>query len=158
MYVYIHVVNTSYNDTNAHKLNLELDALKAQRSKGCGLGCDRPMETGRSAKEAFVSGHSGTSFTEVYLVLSTCCFGVLLRHVGLLCQETIRARHRQSYLYGCLCDYIETVCSYVCIVCVWMDGWRVSFKRKYYFRTQWLTKNLWCRLAEQGVIRGRGIS
>ena len=58
------------------------------------------METSsRAEKEAFVSGHSGTSFAEVYLVLITCCFGVLLRHVGLLCLDSVRARHRQSYMY-----------------------------------------------------------
>ena len=68
------------------------------------------METSsRAEKEAFVSGHSGTTLSEVYLVLITCCFGVLLRHVGLLCQHTIRTRHRQSLMYGCVHDLVYEI-------------------------------------------------
>ena len=53
----------------------------------------------KGEKEAFVSGLSGTSIWEIYLILSTSSIGLIVRHVGILCSERVSRWHQNYFLY-----------------------------------------------------------
>ena len=56
-------------------------------------------------KLAFVSGLTGGSVWEIYLVFLTTAFGLMIRNIGLICSSTIQDWHRSNVM---LVYYIYT--------------------------------------------------
>ena len=50
----------------------------------------------KAAKESFVRDLSGTTFTEVYVIVGISVAWLLVRHVGIVGSSTIQQWHRKS--------------------------------------------------------------
>ena len=70
----------------------------------------------KGEKEAFVSGLSGTSIWEIYLILSTSSIGLIVRHVGILCSERVSRWHQNYFLYVEYSVYIYISLSFISFV------------------------------------------
>ena len=54
------------------------------------------MAVSKDAKESFVRDLSGTTYTEVYVIVCSSVAWVIVRHLGLLSIPTIQHWHRKS--------------------------------------------------------------
>ena len=54
------------------------------------------MAVSKDAKESFVRDLSGTTYTEVYVIVCSSVAWVMVRHLGLLSIPAVQHRHRKS--------------------------------------------------------------